>query len=41
MNNFKFLLRCLRFDEIRDRKSRRKIDKIVPIREVFEMVHNC
>jgi len=38
---FRFLLRCLRFDDIRDRESRREIDKLAPIRDVFEMlVHN-
>lgn len=42
IQRFRFLLRCLRFDDIRDRESRREIDKLAPIREVFEMlVHNC
>lgn len=33
---FRFLLRCLRFDDIRNRSERRKIDKMAPIREIFE-----
>ncbi|KAF0727034.1 piggyBac transposable element-derived protein 4-like, partial [Aphis craccivora] len=42
IQRFRFLLRCLRFDDIRDRESRREIDKLAPIRDVFEMlVHNC
>lgn len=39
---FLFLLRCIRFDDIRDRQSRRDIDKLAPIREFFEkFVDNC
>lgn len=38
---FRFLLRCLRFDDVRDRHLRKEIDKLAPIREVFEIiVHN-
>lgn len=33
---FRFLLRCLRFDDIRTRNEGREIDKFTPIREVFE-----
>lgn len=33
---FHFLLRCLRFDDIRDRQQRKEIDKMAPIRELFE-----
>jgi hypothetical protein len=36
------LLRCLRFDNKRDRKERKKTDHLAPIREIFEMfVKNC
>ena len=39
---FKFLLRCLRFDNKSDRKERKKTDRLAPIREIFEMfVKNC
>lgn len=41
-NRFLFLLRCLRFDNIHDRQSRRLLDKLAPIRELFEkFVQNC
>lgn len=33
---FYFLLQCLRFDDIRDRQQRKEIDKMAPIRELFE-----
>lgn len=36
-NRFQFLLRCLRFDDIRDRAQRKEIDKLASIREVFEI----
>lgn len=35
-NRFHFLLRCLRFDDIRTRAGRRETDKLAPIREIFE-----
>ncbi|XP_055936617.1 piggyBac transposable element-derived protein 4-like [Argiope bruennichi] len=39
---FLFLMRCVRFDDIRDRSSRREVDKLAPIRNIFEMfVANC
>nr|XP_015905033.2 uncharacterized protein LOC107437514 [Parasteatoda tepidariorum] len=39
---FLFLMRCLRFDNINDRQSRREIDKLAPIRDFFEtFVTNC
>ncbi|XP_035213239.1 uncharacterized protein LOC118187142 [Stegodyphus dumicola] len=42
MNRFLFLLRCLRFDDIRDRPSRRDVDKLASIREFFgNFVTNC
>ncbi|KAM3956969.1 piggyBac transposable element-derived protein 4-like [Aphomia sociella] len=33
---FHFLLRCLRFDDIRTRQARKETDKLAPIREFFE-----
>jgi hypothetical protein len=33
---FRFLLRCIRFDEIRGRTQRKKVDKITHIRWIFE-----
>ncbi|GBL61279.1 hypothetical protein AVEN_216690-1 [Araneus ventricosus] len=37
-----FLMRCLRFDDIRDNSSRREVDKLVPIRNIFEkFVASC
>ncbi|XP_046670964.1 piggyBac transposable element-derived protein 4-like [Homalodisca vitripennis] len=33
---FKFLMRCLRFDDIRTRDQRKALDKLAPIREIFE-----
>ena len=39
-NRFRFLLRCLRFDNIRDRPVRKEIDKFAPIRDVFEIIVN-
>ncbi|GBN50890.1 hypothetical protein AVEN_140981-1 [Araneus ventricosus] len=39
---FLFLLRCTRFDDIRDRQSRKDVDKLAPIREFFEKFgDNC
>lgn len=42
---FRFLLRCIRFDDVRDRHVRKEVDKFSPIRELFgEMVlsfQNC
>lgn len=37
---FRFLLRCIRFDNVNDRNARREIDKMAPIREVFELFVN-
>ncbi|XP_053956251.1 piggyBac transposable element-derived protein 4-like [Anastrepha ludens] len=34
---FRFLLRCLRFDDINTRQQRRAIDKLAAIRELFEV----
>lgn len=36
LNRFRFLTRCLRFDDFRDREDRKSIDKLAPIRELFE-----
>lgn len=33
----RFLIRCLRFDDVTTRKERKELDKLAPIREVFEI----
>ncbi|XP_035210184.1 uncharacterized protein LOC118184586 [Stegodyphus dumicola] len=39
---FNFLLRCIRFDDIETRQSRKELDKLALIRELFEnFVENC
>ncbi|XP_019891791.2 uncharacterized protein LOC109612283 [Musca domestica] len=41
-NRFLFLMRCIRFDDVNTRMERRKLDKLAPIREIFEMFNqNC
>ncbi|XP_044766245.1 piggyBac transposable element-derived protein 4-like [Coccinella septempunctata] len=35
-NRFRFLLRCVRFDNVETRNERRELDKLAPIRELFE-----
>jgi hypothetical protein len=35
-NRFRFLIRCLRFDDVRTRAERRELEKLAPIRELFE-----
>lgn len=37
---FRFLLRCRRFDDVRDRPQRSQIDKFAPIRELYELMIN-
>ncbi|CAH2009352.1 unnamed protein product, partial [Acanthoscelides obtectus] len=37
---FRFLLRCLRFNNINDRNMRKELDKMAAIREVFELFTN-
>jgi hypothetical protein len=37
-NRFHFLMRCVRFDDIRDRAQRKKVDRLAPIREFFQLV---
>lgn len=37
-NRFRFLMRCIRFDNVRDRDARREVDKLAAIREIFESV---
>lgn len=37
---FRFLIRSLRFDDIRDRTTRTEFDKLASIRKVFELVIN-
>lgn len=39
-SRFQFLMRCLRFDDITDRAQRRKLDKLAPIREIFDYTVN-
>lgn len=42
INRFRFLCRCIRFDDIHSREERRKLDKICAVREIFEnFVRNC
>ncbi|KAJ8930155.1 hypothetical protein NQ314_017071 [Rhamnusium bicolor] len=42
IKRFKFLLTCLRFDNKQTREERKKIDKLAPIREFFDLFHgNC
>jgi len=42
LNRFRFLMRCLRFDDKATRAERKKVDKLAPIRQIFEMfVENC
>ena len=42
IKRFKTLIRCLRFDDLTTRVERKKIDRLAPIREVFEkFVENC
>lgn len=37
-NRFHFLLRCLRFDDVRDRPQRKEIDRLAAVRDLFELV---
>lgn len=37
LQQFRFLLRCIRFYDIRDRSDRQAIDRSAPIRKVFEL----
>lgn len=40
--HFLFLLRCIRFDDIRGREERKKLDKMTHIRKVFDdFTMNC
>lgn len=42
LKRFRFLLSCLRFDNKDSREERRKIDKLAPIRALFDrFVENC
>ena len=39
---FNFLLQCIRIDDIATRNERKELDKLAPIREMFEsFVANC
>nr|CAH7737709.1 unnamed protein product [Callosobruchus chinensis] len=41
-NRFRFICRCIRFDNIHDRHERRELDKLAPIRDIFEkFVDQC
>lgn len=41
-NRFRFLCRCIRFDDISTRQERRNLDKLAPIRDIFErFVSKC
>ena len=40
LNRFKFLLRCMRFDNYRSRPARQRTDRLAAIREVWEMFNN-
>ena len=37
-HRFLFLMRCLRFDDIRDRQTRKEIDKLAAIRELLNLL---
>lgn len=42
LQRFKFLLRCLRFDDASSRESRKSVDRLAPIRDLFEnFKNNC
>ncbi|KAF5289553.1 hypothetical protein FQR65_LT20793 [Abscondita terminalis] len=42
LQRFRFLLRCVRFDNIETRAVRRELDKLAPIRKIFELfVSHC
>ncbi|XP_050308396.1 uncharacterized protein LOC126744872 [Anthonomus grandis grandis] len=42
ISRFKFLMRCLRFDNILDRQERKLEDKLAPVRDMFEdFVQKC
>uniref|UniRef100_A0A1B6LVC4 PiggyBac transposable element-derived protein domain-containing protein n=1 Tax=Graphocephala atropunctata TaxID=36148 RepID=A0A1B6LVC4_9HEMI len=42
LKRFKFLLRAMRFDDIRSRQERTLVDKMAPIRDLYEeFVENC
>lgn len=42
IKRFKFLIRCLRFDDRETRSARKELDRLAPIRDVFtKFVHNC
>ncbi|XP_050315500.1 piggyBac transposable element-derived protein 4-like [Anthonomus grandis grandis] len=39
---FRFLLKCLRFDDIRDREQRKALDKLAPVQKIMELFNkNC
>ena len=40
LNRFKFLLRCMRFDNYRSRPARQRTDRLATIPEVWDMFNN-
>lgn len=41
-SRFRFLLRCVRFDDVRDRSARQSSDRLAAIRQIIEiMLRNC
>ncbi|KAJ8942151.1 hypothetical protein NQ314_010142 [Rhamnusium bicolor] len=41
INRFKFLLQCLRFDNIHTREERKQVDKLAPLRQIFDEFVRC
>lgn len=42
IKRFKFIVRCLRFDDLRTREARKKLDRLAPVRDIFtRFVQNC
>lgn len=42
IKRFKFIIRCIRFDDLTTRAQRKKYDRLAPIRDFFErFVQNC
>lgn len=42
IKQFKFIIRCLRFDDLRSRDERKKLDRLAPVRDIFtRFVQNC
>lgn len=42
LSRFRFIMRCIRFDDRETRVDRKKLDRLCPVREIFEQfVENC